>query len=656
MCDADNGSRGRRKAGAPDLAGPWRGGLRRRDGGQRPAGAHAGIGRRIRPPYRGLDAPGAERRPAGQEAKGCGGRDASDHADRPRPDRRPRGRPRRRRRRLPPQAFRLPRTARPRSGSRPPSVGRRERRSDPQGRRRCARPCASRGSPQRKDRGPDGQGVRTARHPSPTPRAGLHPPGSARYCVGRLARSLHQRRRPLRLLPAQETRRRRQCLPHSNRPRCRLHLRAATRPALMFDHIRRRLTVGYIGILALILLVFGVVVVFTFYLRASEEQDDLLLQKAEDKANSVLSGKDKYGVVKATTDYDVAVIVLLPDGSTYGDLDETSFSLGLPYAYMAQRAGQERQTISETVPGPGGAVRVMSIPVQKYGSVVAVVQAAQSRQAVSETVERLIFLLVLTGFGALVLATAGGLFMSRRAMRPVQEAFGRQRTFIADASHELKTPLTLIRADAEVLSRGIDDPNKASDNRELVDDLLGETDRMSAVLSDLLLLARLDAQKVSVSREPFDLALVLSESSERFAARAKAEDKNLEIHHSGKLPARGDAPRTGQSLAALLDNALRFTPPGGTIIVEGRITNKQVEATVTYTGQGIAPESLDRIFERFYRADAHSAARSRGSSGGGTGLGLAIARDLVRAQGGEVSAENTEGGGARFTLSLPTSS
>jgi signal transduction histidine kinase len=425
----------------------------------------------------------------------------------------------------------------------------------------------------------------------------------------------------------------------------------------MFDHIRRRLVLGYAGILAFILLVFGVVVVFTFYLRASEQQDDLLLQEAEEAANSVLSGKGEYGVVKATTDYDVAVIVLLPDGSTYGDLDETTFSLGLPYAHMAQRAGQERRTIRETVPGPGGAVRVMTIPVKENGeleSVVAVVQAAQSRRAVTETVERLIFALVLTGLGALVLAVAGGLFMSRRAMRPVQEAFGRQRTFVADASHELKTPLTLIRADAEVLSRGIDDPDNTSDNRELVDDLLGETDRMSAILSDLLLLARLDAQKVSVSRKPFDLALVFSETSERFAARAAAEGKNLEVHHSGKLPARGDASRTGQILTALLDNALRFTPPGGTITVEGRIADKRVEATVTDTGPGIAPESLDLIFERFYRDDAHSAARSRGPSGGGTGLGLAIARDLARAQGGKLIAENAEGGGARFTLSLPS--
>jgi signal transduction histidine kinase len=424
----------------------------------------------------------------------------------------------------------------------------------------------------------------------------------------------------------------------------------------MFDQIRKRLTMGYVGILALILLVFGVVVVFSFYLRASQQQDDLLLQKAEDKADDVLSGKVKDGVAEATTRYDVAVIVLLPDGSAYGDLDETSFLLGLPNVDAARRAAQVRQAVSETVPGPGGPVRVMTIPVKRHGewgNIVAITQAAQSRRAVLDPVERLVWVLVLTGLGALVLAAAGGLFMSRRAMRPVQEAFGRQRTFIADASHELKTPLTLIRADAEVLSRGLDNPGNARDNRELVDDLLGETDRMSAILSDLLLLARLDAEKVSVSHKPFDLALVLSETSERFAARAAAEGKHLEVEHSGKLPARGDAQRTGQILAALLDNALRFTPPEGTIIVEGNVTDKRIEATVADTGPGIPPDSLHRIFERFYRADTHSAARTRGPSGGGTGLGLAIARDLARAQGGELVAENAEKGGARFTLTLP---
>ena len=428
----------------------------------------------------------------------------------------------------------------------------------------------------------------------------------------------------------------------------------------MFDGIRRRLTAGYVGILALILLVFGVVVVFTFYLRVGEQQDQLLATRAESKskellANSLYGGETR---IPASSDSGIALAIVRPDATATYAPEEHSESptpyLGLPYPVLAQEASWRGETMARNVTAPGGPVRVVSYPVEPQpGLVVAVVQAAQPRSVVWDTVDTLILVLVPIGLGALALSAAGGLVMSGRAMRPVRGSFERQRTFIADASHELKTPLTLIRADAEILSRGLADPEKRDDNRELVDDLLGETDRMSAVLSDLLLLARLDAQKVSVSREPFDLAAVLSEASERFAARAAAEGKRLEVHHSGKLPARGDAERTGQILAALLDNALRFTPPGGFVTVEGRAADRRVEATVSDTGPGIPTDEPDRVFERFYRADPESAARTRGPSGGGTGLGLAIARDLTRAQGGELTAANGEGAGARFTLALP---
>jgi len=419
----------------------------------------------------------------------------------------------------------------------------------------------------------------------------------------------------------------------------------------MFDHIRKRLTMGYVGILAFILLVFGVVVMFSFQRQVTIQQDKLLDQKVKSLVNGSLSNTDEIAILEDPKSY--GWVILTPDGRTLGQ-NPTAASLGLPSGRLARESLHEGQ-VSATVQGPKGGVRVASSPAVQSGSLV-VLQVARSPAVVQGIVARLALVLVITGLGALVLAAAGGLFMSRRAMRPVQEAFGRQRTFIADASHELKTPLTLIRADAEVLSRSLDDPEQARDNRELIDDLLGETDRMSAVLSDLLLLARLDADKISVSREPFDLVLVLAETSERFAARAVAEGKNLEVEHSGKLPARGDAVRTGQTLAALLDNALRFTPPEGIITVEGEATDKRIKATVTDTGPGIPPESLDRIFERFFRADTHSAARTRGPSGGGTGLGLAIARDLARAQGGGLIVENAPGGGARFTLALPSSS
>jgi signal transduction histidine kinase len=124
----------------------------------------------------------------------------------------------------------------------------------------------------------------------------------------------------------------------------------------------------------------------------------------------------------------------------------------------------------------------------------------------------------------------------------------------------------------------------------------------------------------------------------------------LEVEAPGELPALGDAKRTEQILAVLLDNAVRFTPPGGRIVVKGTLRDRWVEASVTDSGPGIAPEHLSRVFDRFYKTQA---ARSRGQAGGGTGLGLAIARDLARAQSGELAVENTEGGGATFRLCLP---
>ena len=286
----------------------------------------------------------------------------------------------------------------------------------------------------------------------------------------------------------------------------------------------------------------------------------------------------------------------------------------------------------------------MSYPVVQGGTVTAVVQAGQPRQVVRDAVWGLVLILVPVSLGALALAAVGGLFMARRAMRPIQTAFDRQRAFIADASHELKTPLTLIRADAEVLHRGL----KAPEDKELTTDLLAETDRMSAVLSELLLMARLDAGKLAVNCKPFDLCTVIEETAARFRKRAATENVLLETELSGELEARGDPARTGQILAALLDNALRYTPPGGRIIVTGSQEDHRVQITVRDTGPGISPEHLPRIFDRFYRVES---ARTR--EGGGTGLGLSVARELARAQGGELTAENADDGGAVLRLELP---
>ena len=234
-------------------------------------------------------------------------------------------------------------------------------------------------------------------------------------------------------------------------------------------------------------------------------------------------------------------------------------------------------------------------------------------------------------------------------MRPVEDSFRRQRTFVADASHELKTPLALVKINAEVMRRN----PTAPENREVLEDQLSEIDRMNALLSDLLTLARLDAGGLDVEQKPFDLAVVAAEAAGRFLKRASVEGIRLEVDVPDLLPACGDPERTGQILAALLDNAVRYTPEGGTITVSGREADGRAEASVGDTGPGIPPEHMERIFDRFYRAEE---ARTR--AGGGTGLGLSIARDLARAQGGDLSAENfsRDGdgpGGAVFRLRLP---
>ena len=409
----------------------------------------------------------------------------------------------------------------------------------------------------------------------------------------------------------------------------------------MFDRIRLRLTLGYVGILALILVLFGAAVVGFFSLQVTAQQDQMLTREAEDRQNLFYGGD--YAGNENTSGSDVfGWSAIRPDGRLLARTS-TGSDLGLPYAGPARQATREGKVVEGTVNGPEDKVRLVSLPVTRSGEVVAVVQTAQSRELVQDTVKRLVLVLLLLGGLALALAAAGGLIMAARSMRPVRDAFDKQRAFIADASHELKTPLTLIRADAEVAARNPASP----DARDLLEHLLGETDRMSTILSDLLVLARLDAGQLPISRERFDLATVITETTDRFAARASAESVELIVDVADKLPVRGDRERAGQIIAALLDNALKNTPEGGRVTVTGKLYHDRAEVGASDTGPGIAPEHLPRVFDRFYKAEA---ARTR--EGGGTGLGLAIARDLARAQGGDLTAENTATG-AVFRFSMP---
>jgi signal transduction histidine kinase len=416
----------------------------------------------------------------------------------------------------------------------------------------------------------------------------------------------------------------------------------------MLERMRWRLTLGYAGIFALILFLLGTIAVIGFSRELTIQQDVLLTQEAKDQTSNLLEDENREILASGSAEFSW---VALDPGGRVTDRDPSAATLGtlgLPDDHLAERALEEDEAVFATIRGPQGSVRVVSMPMrEESGGVVGVIQYARSLQGVRETLYRLLVVLLPLGIGGLGLAVLGGRFMAGRALRPVRKSFERQRAFVADASHELKTPLTLIRADAEVvLYRN----SLNQEDRKLIEHALAETDRMSAVLSDLLLVARLDAGKLEVAKKPFDLVGALTGEAERFGPRAAGKDVRLEVEAPGELPVLGDAKRTEQILAVLLDNAVKFTLPGGSIAVRGRLRDRWAEVSVTDTGPGIAPEHLSQIFDRFYKAEA---ARSRGETGGGTGLGLSIARDLARAQGGDLTPENVEGRGATFRLRLP---
>jgi heavy metal sensor kinase len=227
----------------------------------------------------------------------------------------------------------------------------------------------------------------------------------------------------------------------------------------------------------------------------------------------------------------------------------------------------------------------------------------------------------------------------------LERAFIEVRRFTADASHELRTPLTLIRTEAEV---AYDNPPGPDGCQHLLGNILEECQRMTRLTDQLLALAREDAGANGHPREPVDLTGLVAEVVE--ALRPLAESRGLRLRASPDEPAwvEGDQARLRQVFVNLVDNAIKYTPPGGSVDAEVRREGEAVVAVIRDTGIGIAAEHLRRVFDRFYRVDK---ARSRAE--GGTGLGLSIARSIVTAHGGQVELASTPGEGTACTVRLP---
>ncbi len=221
-----------------------------------------------------------------------------------------------------------------------------------------------------------------------------------------------------------------------------------------------------------------------------------------------------------------------------------------------------------------------------------------------------------------------------------------RQDFVANVSHELRTPLSLIKSAVETLiDGGKDNPAIAARFLEIIDK---HANRLTLLIDDLLLLARLDSGRVELKLRPVVLRAAAQEALDDAALLARARHVTLENHTPPEAVAEADPERLRQVLANLIDNAIKYGRPEGHVSVHGRrVDAKWVEFSVRDDGPGIPPEAKARVFERFFRVD-----KARSREQGGTGLGLAIVKNVVNAHGGDVRLESTPGAGTEFFITL----
>ena len=224
-----------------------------------------------------------------------------------------------------------------------------------------------------------------------------------------------------------------------------------------------------------------------------------------------------------------------------------------------------------------------------------------------------------------------------------------QRRFTADASHELRSPLTALRGELELAQRRDRSPQEY---RRVIGSGLEEVERLCRVADDLLTLARSDAGMMELRLEQGDLARCAAAVVERLQGRAREKGVMLGLEATGDVPGYFDPDLVSRLVWNLTENAIKFTPPGGAVRVRVSGDGQRAELSVEDTGPGLPPGALNRLFERFYRSDT---ARTPGALSSGTGLGLSIARAIAELHGGRIEAANREATGAVFRVELPLS-
>lgn len=351
----------------------------------------------------------------------------------------------------------------------------------------------------------------------------------------------------------------------------------------------------------------------------------------------VHEGRDEYNA-------ELAAVFVLPLDSQ-GRLLSAAGQAAPPFspdeaaAANALRAGSDLRTVTLG----GVSTRLLTYRV-RGGNGIALLQLGRTLSGYDWILDQMLLGIVMLGLLTTVALGGGAWWLAGRSLHPLEDSWHRQRTFIANAGHELKAPLTLLRASAEVLLRRTSPEDLKS--RELLGNVLAESDHMTRLVEELLLLSRLDTRQVDLDYQPIDTADLLRELSRQFGLLAARQ--GVEFTTDGEVELTADRMRIRQVLLIVLDNALRHTQPGGSIRLSVHREAHLARFVVTDTGSGIAPEHLPHVFDRFYRAES-----SRAGATVGTGLGLSIARALIQAHQGRIKLTSELGVGTRVEIDLP---
>jgi heavy metal sensor kinase len=491
-----------------------------------------------------------------------------------------------------------------------------------------------------------------------------------------------------------------------------------------FRSLRFKLTLWYVLILGVLMISFSTFLYFTLSRSLYRDVDNKLRSLAELIAAESTSPLFKFGLGNIDQALEASMnlkpigkfIQVLDESGRIGRTSENLKNVQLPISLNALRNASKGAITYETNHSFGNTpLRILTYPVKENNQVGKIIQVASSLEDVEDALKTLLIILIVTVPSILMIASLGGQFLANKALKPVDrvtqaarmitsqnlnqriqtlkvkdeisrlidtfnemisrldQSFRQIKQFTTDASHELKTPLTILKGEVEVALRK---KRVSHEYEQILESNLEEVNRMSKIVEDLLLLSKADIGEIRLSQEDIHLSRFLSGLTEQMKILAQPKNIRIEFsnHHAKGVDGSvneeleemyilGDSLRMRELFMNLIDNGIKYTEEGGNILITltketgdflppsidpEKRSREYAKIVVSDTGIGIAQEDQEKIFNRFFRVD-----KARSREQGGSGLGLSICKWIVEAHEGELSVKSEPGKGSSFIVRLP---